>query len=161
MNILYWFIEGQTHQGMPRGAKVSEAFNDLKQVAFHSNTSTTSKDGPQVERDYGNFYAKTQWEIIGDQLRLKVPLEIKDNSSVVTLFCSRMICLIYISSYTPVSQSSGFSYSLVGCFPDTSEMCSDNYYCGEYFRWEGFRCGSWHIQKLPRSSAQSGSRGNM
>ena len=51
-NILYWFIEGQTHQGMPRGAKVSLTLNELKQVAFHTNPSTTSKDGPQVERNF-------------------------------------------------------------------------------------------------------------
>ena len=29
-DILYWFIEGQTYFGMPRGAKMSLALNELK-----------------------------------------------------------------------------------------------------------------------------------
>ena len=29
-DILYWFVEGQTYFGMPRGAKMSLALNELK-----------------------------------------------------------------------------------------------------------------------------------
>ena len=50
-NILYWFIEGETHFGMPRGAKMSLAFNKSKQVT-HSNSSNISEHALQVERKY-------------------------------------------------------------------------------------------------------------
>ena len=49
-NILYWFNEGQTHFGMPRGAKLNAALNVLKWVARHSNSNITPKHAPQVER---------------------------------------------------------------------------------------------------------------
>jgi hypothetical protein len=42
---LFWFIESQTHSGMPRGAKVRMALNEPKQV-------TTSEHAPQVESNY-------------------------------------------------------------------------------------------------------------
>ena len=32
-NILYWFIEGQSHFGLPRGAKISLALNELRYIA--------------------------------------------------------------------------------------------------------------------------------
>ena len=50
-NILYWFIKGQTHFGMPRVAKIYLDLIELKLVAFHSNSNTTSKHAPQVERN--------------------------------------------------------------------------------------------------------------
>ena len=50
-NVLYWFIDGQTHLGIPGCAKMSLAFNKPhKIVALHSET--TPKHPPQVERDY-------------------------------------------------------------------------------------------------------------
>ena len=48
---LFPFIEGQTHIGMPRGAKMSLALNELKQVPLHSNSNTTSEHASEVERD--------------------------------------------------------------------------------------------------------------
>jgi hypothetical protein len=51
-NILYQFIEGQTHVGMPRGAKMSMALAEPKQVALRSKLNTTSEHTPQVERNY-------------------------------------------------------------------------------------------------------------
>ena len=50
-NILYWFIEGQTHFSMPRGAKMNIVLNEPKQVALHSHKNTTSEHAPQVERN--------------------------------------------------------------------------------------------------------------
>ena len=51
-NILYRFIEGQTHFGMLKGDKMSLARNKAKQVARHSNSITTSEHAPQVKRNY-------------------------------------------------------------------------------------------------------------
>jgi hypothetical protein len=51
-NILYWFTEGQTHFGMPKGAKMSLALAGAKMVALLTNSNTTSKHAPQVERTY-------------------------------------------------------------------------------------------------------------
>ena len=42
-NILYWFIDGQTHFGIPRDAKWSLTLNEPKQDALHSNSITTSE----------------------------------------------------------------------------------------------------------------------
>ena len=33
-NILYWFIEGQTHFGMPRGAKIGLVLNERNGLLF-------------------------------------------------------------------------------------------------------------------------------
>ena len=38
-SILYQFIEGQAHFGMPRGAQMSMALNEPKLVALHSNSN--------------------------------------------------------------------------------------------------------------------------
>ena len=51
-NILYQFIKDQTHVGMPRGAKMSMALAEPKQVALRSKLNTTSEHTPQVERNY-------------------------------------------------------------------------------------------------------------
>ena len=45
-NVLYQFIEGQTHFGMPRGAKMSLALNIQNEVALHSTSNSTSKHAP-------------------------------------------------------------------------------------------------------------------
>ena len=45
-NILRQVIKGPTHFGMPRGAEVNLALNELKYVALHSNNSTTSERAP-------------------------------------------------------------------------------------------------------------------
>jgi hypothetical protein len=49
---LFWFVESQTHSGMPRGAKVRMALNEPKQVALDSDLNTTSEHAPQVESNY-------------------------------------------------------------------------------------------------------------
>jgi hypothetical protein len=51
MFALYQFIEGQTHFGMPRGAKTILTLNELKKVALHSNLNTTSEHAPQADRN--------------------------------------------------------------------------------------------------------------
>ena len=63
-NILYRFIEGQTHFGMPGGAKVSLALNESKEVAaLHSNSTTTSdKPAAQAEKTLLIFYANQAME---------------------------------------------------------------------------------------------------
>jgi hypothetical protein len=50
-NILYKFVEGQTHFDMPRGGKIRFSLNGPKQVAPHSSLNTTSEHAPQVERN--------------------------------------------------------------------------------------------------------------
>ena len=49
-NILYQFNEGQAHFGMQTNAKMNLVLNEPKQVALYSNSNTTSKHAPQVER---------------------------------------------------------------------------------------------------------------
>ena len=51
-NILYHFIEVQTHFGMPRGAKTSLVFNEPNWVALHPNPNTTSEHASQLKRNY-------------------------------------------------------------------------------------------------------------
>ena len=51
-NILHGLNEGQTHFGMPRGAKMSLTLNEPNLVTLRSNLNTTSKHAPQVERNY-------------------------------------------------------------------------------------------------------------
>ena len=49
-NILYWFIEGQTHVGMPRGPK--NEFDPLctEIDCFSFKFKTTSEHAPQLQR---------------------------------------------------------------------------------------------------------------
>ena len=51
------------------------------QVALHSNSNTTSKHAPQVERNYG-FCMQNQWRIIEVQLPTECPIEFKDDSNI-------------------------------------------------------------------------------
>ena len=76
-NILYRFIEGQTHFGMPRGDKMSLALNKAKHVACHSNSFSTSKYAPRVERNYWYCIQNNQWKIIEDKLPMSIPVELK------------------------------------------------------------------------------------
>ena len=70
----YQFIKGQTHFGMPRGAKMTLAVNETKYVALRSNSDTTSVHAPQLERNYRFGMQNNQWKIIGDELPTKAPL---------------------------------------------------------------------------------------
>ena len=52
-NIICGFVEGQTHVGMPRGAKMSlPLLNLMKLVAFPSYSNSTYEHAPQEERNY-------------------------------------------------------------------------------------------------------------
>ncbi len=57
-NILSRFIEGQTHFGMPRGAKLSLTLNEPKLVALGSTSNTNSKHAPQSGSNLLTWYAK-------------------------------------------------------------------------------------------------------
>ena len=83
-NILYWSIKGQVHFGMPRVAKIYLDLNELKLVAFHSNSNTTSKNAPQVERNYWFCMQSKQWNSIGDQFLTKSPIAFKGETNVLT-----------------------------------------------------------------------------
>ena len=50
--ILSQFMEGQTHFGMPRGARLSLTLTEPKLVALGSTSNTNSKHAPQVEVIY-------------------------------------------------------------------------------------------------------------
>ena len=55
INILNGVIEGQSHFGMPRGAKMSLALNEPEWVALYSNSKTTSEHVPprvKLNRNY-------------------------------------------------------------------------------------------------------------
>ena len=51
-NTLNQFSEGQTHFGMPKGAKMSLALNEAKIGCYSIKFKTTSKYAPQEERNY-------------------------------------------------------------------------------------------------------------
>ena len=66
-NILYWFINGQIHLGMPRrGAKMSLALNELKLVATHSSSNTSYQVWTTSGKKLLILAANNQWEIMGD-----------------------------------------------------------------------------------------------
>ena len=50
-NILYMFIDGQTHFGMPGYAKTSLTLSRTNLVALYSDSNTTSEHAPQVEKN--------------------------------------------------------------------------------------------------------------
>ena len=52
------FIEGQTHFGMPRGAKLSLALNEPEWIALHSKLNTCSEHALQVDISNLILYAK-------------------------------------------------------------------------------------------------------
>ena len=70
-NILYRFIEGQTHIGMPRGANMDLALNVPKEVALSADSDTTSSMHHKVERNNWYCIQSNQWKIIGDQLPIE------------------------------------------------------------------------------------------
>jgi hypothetical protein len=72
-NILYRFIEGQTHFGMLRGTEVSLALHESKQVALHSKSNTTSKLHHKW-KEIIVLYAKQQMENHRGTTSTKVPL---------------------------------------------------------------------------------------
>ena len=47
-NILYWFMKGQTHFGMPRGAEMSLALHEPIQNVLCSNLHTNSTHAPRT-----------------------------------------------------------------------------------------------------------------
>ena len=54
-NILNRVIEGQSHFGMPRGAKLSLALNEAEWVALYSTSKTSSERVPprvKLKRNY-------------------------------------------------------------------------------------------------------------
>ena len=52
MNILFWFIEGQTHFGMPRRPRMGLALNEPEYFALHTKSNTPTMHAPQMERNY-------------------------------------------------------------------------------------------------------------
>ena len=58
---------------------MSVALNEPKWVGLYLNTKPTSKLAPQVERNYWF------WKIVGDQLPMESPIELKDNAFVSDL----------------------------------------------------------------------------
>ena len=56
----YWFIEGQTHFGVPRGPKMSLAIIEAHEIGYYSSfmfTLPPSIHPSQVERNLLIFYA--------------------------------------------------------------------------------------------------------
>ena len=62
-NILYRFIEGQTHFGMSRGAMMSLAINEPKYVALHSNSNTTPSMHHEWKEKYYFICKINLWKI--------------------------------------------------------------------------------------------------
>jgi len=48
-NIAYWFIKGQTHPGMPRGARMAWILNELLVIQIQT---LVSEHAPQMEINY-------------------------------------------------------------------------------------------------------------
>ena len=72
-NILYRFIEGQTHLGLPRSAKwFWPQWVEIGSSSFKFKHYL--QYAPKVEIDCGNCIQNNQWSIIGDQLPTKIPL---------------------------------------------------------------------------------------
>ena len=57
-NILYQFIEGQTHFGMPRGTKMSLTLNELLKVALHT-IQTLPPSMHHKWKEFFGFLSKT------------------------------------------------------------------------------------------------------
>ena len=91
-DILYWFIEGQTHIGMPRGAKMNLALNEPKQVTLYTTSITTFEHTPQVKKIL-ILYAKHQWKIIGTNFQQNIQLSWKITlmSDLVILISGRRL----------------------------------------------------------------------
>ena len=53
----------------------------MEQAPLHSDSHTTSKHAPQVERDFWHCVQHYHWKILGDQLSTKSDIEFKDNSN--------------------------------------------------------------------------------
>ena len=70
-------IGGQTHCGMPRGAKMSLALNQPKEVALLNIQSQTLP--PSMHHKWKN----NQLKIIGNRLPTKCPIELKDDFNVL------------------------------------------------------------------------------
>ena len=66
--ILYWFIDGQTHFSMPRGAKINVALNESNGLLFIQIQSLPLSMNHKGERNYWYGVQNNQWKIIGDQL---------------------------------------------------------------------------------------------
>jgi hypothetical protein len=79
-DILYWFIQNQTHFGMPRGAKLTLALNKLYRLLF-IQIQTLPPSMQSLLKKSIDFICKTpNKNSIGDQLLTKRPIELKDNS---------------------------------------------------------------------------------
>ena len=72
-NILYWFIMGETHFGMPRGAERSLALNEPRQITLHSIQNTISRHAPQVKINYWCCMQATNWKSYENKSQWKVP----------------------------------------------------------------------------------------
>ena len=65
LGILYKKFKGQRHFGMPRGAKMSLAFNGSKRLLFLQIQILPSSMHHKVERNYWYFMQNDQWESTG------------------------------------------------------------------------------------------------
>jgi hypothetical protein len=72
-NILYRFMEGQAHFGMPRGAKMSLALHEPYRM-FYVQTSTLPPRMHQKLTKHGRFCKQN------NQLPTKTHVELKDDS---------------------------------------------------------------------------------
>ena len=93
-NTLYRFVEGQTHLGMSRGAKMSLAPNVLRYNLYTSPSMhwKPTKHGKYllqnnqpatktlVQSQVTLLHANLQWKIVGDQGPTRCSMELKDNS---------------------------------------------------------------------------------
>ena len=79
-NVLYQFIEGQTHFGMSRDATLSLASMNRDRLPF-IQIKHCLQHAPQVLRHYSYCMQNNQWEIRGDQLPTKSPIELRENAN--------------------------------------------------------------------------------
>jgi hypothetical protein len=79
-NILYRFIEVQTHFGMSRDATLSLASMDRDRLPF-IQSKYCLQHAPQVIRQDSHCMQNNQWGIRGDQVPTKSPIELRENSN--------------------------------------------------------------------------------
>ena len=80
-NILYQYVEGQTHSDLPRGAKKSLALMNQNRPLF-IEIQTLPLRMQHKWKKLLILYAKEWIKFLGDQLLMQFPIEIKDNSNI-------------------------------------------------------------------------------
>ena len=104
-NILYWFTESQTQLGMPRGAKMSLAFNEPHEIGcsslkfkFYLRTCTITSG-----KNLLILYAKQPMTSVANQLQTKSSIELRGKLQFTShvLSSSCLLASIQFAEHAP------------------------------------------------------------